>query len=53
MKKTLPPAYLLVAVVLAVALHFLLPLQQLLVFPWRMTGLFPFTLAVLLNVIVD
>jgi protein-S-isoprenylcysteine O-methyltransferase Ste14 len=52
-KKTLPPIYFLVAIVLAVALHLLLPLQQLLVFPWRLAGLFPLGLGIALNLMAD
>lgn len=41
MKKPLPPIYFFGAIVLAVILHFLLPLHQLLAFPWRLLGLVP------------
>ena len=41
MKKALPPTYFLGAIILAVALHFLLPVQQLLALPWRLVGLPP------------
>jgi protein-S-isoprenylcysteine O-methyltransferase Ste14 len=40
-KKVLPPVYFLAAIVLAVALHFLFPIRQLIEFPWRLAGLVP------------
>lgn len=39
MKKPLPPTYFLGAIVVAVALHFLLPIRQLLSFLWRLIGI--------------
>jgi len=53
MKSPLPPTYFLGAIVLAVALHFLLPLRQLLAFPWRLAGLVPLVLGVALNLLAD
>ena len=53
MKKALPQTYFLGAIVLAVALHFLLPLRQLLAFPWRLTGLAPLLIGILLNLLAD
>lgn len=52
-KRTLPPAYFVVAIVLAVVLHFLLPLKQLFVFPWRLAGLFPLVIGIALNLVAD
>jgi len=53
MKRTLPPAYFFRAIVLSVALHFLLPLRQLLVFPWRLIGLAPLLVGIVLNLLAD
>jgi protein-S-isoprenylcysteine O-methyltransferase Ste14 len=53
MKKALPPTYFLGAIGLAVALHFLLPLRQLLAFPWRLTGLAPLVIGIVLNLLAD
>ena len=53
MKKALPPTYFLGAIVLAVTMHFLLPLRQLLAFPWRLTGLAPLVIGILLNLLAD
>jgi len=53
MKKPLPPTYFLGAIVLAVILHFLLPLRQLLAFPWRLLGLVPLVIGIVLNLLAD
>lgn len=52
-KKQQPPTYLLAATFLAAALHFLLPLQQLLVLPWRLVGLVPLVMGIGLNLVAD
>lgn len=53
MKKLLPPTYFLGAIILAVLLHFLLPLHQFLGFPWRLLGLVPVLLGIVLNVLAE
>lgn len=53
MRKTLPPTYFFGALVLAIALHLLLPLRQLLSFPWRLTGFAPLAIGILLNLLAD
>ena len=53
MKKTMPPTYFLGAIILSVALHFLLPVQQLLAFPWRLIGLAPLVAGIVLNLLAD
>jgi protein-S-isoprenylcysteine O-methyltransferase Ste14 len=53
MKRALPPTYFLGAIILAVAVHFAVPLQQLLYFPWRLIGLVPLLLGILLNLLAD
>ncbi len=53
MKKTLPPTYFFGTVVISVALHFLFPLHQLLAFPWRLTGLVPLLVGIVLNLLAD
>ena len=52
-KKTLPPTYFLAAIVLAVALHFVLPGWQLLGFPWRLLGLLPLFVGIGFNLLAD
>lgn len=49
----LPPAILLVAIVLMLALHLVLPIGQVIVFPWRLIGAAPALLGVALNIWVD
>jgi protein-S-isoprenylcysteine O-methyltransferase Ste14 len=53
MKRVLPPAYFLIAILLTVPLHFLLPFRKLIPFPWRLVGLLPLLLGVILNVLAD
>jgi protein-S-isoprenylcysteine O-methyltransferase Ste14 len=40
--RIIPPVYLLLANVLLLAMHFLLPIRQLMEGPWRLVGLVPF-----------
>jgi len=51
MKRVLPPAYFLGAIVLAVALHFVLSIYELWTFPWRLFGLVPLVLGIALNLL--
>ena len=53
MKQPLPPTYFLVAIVVAVALHFLVPIRQLLHFPWRLAGIAPLLIGIVLNLVAD
>jgi protein-S-isoprenylcysteine O-methyltransferase Ste14 len=53
MKQVFPPTYFLGAIILAVLLHFLLPLHQFLGFPWRLLGLVPVLSGIVLNVLAD
>lgn len=53
MKKTLPPVYFLGAIIVEVLLHFLLPLHQFLVFPWRLLGLVFLVIGIVLNALAD
>jgi protein-S-isoprenylcysteine O-methyltransferase Ste14 len=52
-KFALPPTYLLVALVVTVGLHFLLPLATLIPWPWRLIGLAPLAAGVIINLIAD
>jgi protein-S-isoprenylcysteine O-methyltransferase Ste14 len=52
-KKTLPPVYLLLAMVMMALLHLVLPLRQVVVFPWRLVGILPLVLGLALNVTAD
>jgi protein-S-isoprenylcysteine O-methyltransferase Ste14 len=41
------------ALILTVPLHFLLPIKQILLFPWSLLGLFPLVIGVILNLWAD
>jgi protein-S-isoprenylcysteine O-methyltransferase Ste14 len=49
MKKTLPPVYFSGAIIVEVMLHFLLPLHQFPVFPWRLLGIVFLVIGLVLN----
>ncbi len=49
MKKLLPPTWFLMALVLMGILHFVVPVTQIINGPWRLSGLAPLSLGVLLN----
>lgn len=53
MKRTLPPTYLIVALVGMTALHFLWPIHHYLRFPVNLTGLVPLALGISLNIMAD
>ena len=53
MRKLLPPTYFFGAVLLVVVLHFLLPLHQILYFPWCLLGLAPLVIGIMLNLLAD
>jgi len=49
----LPPAYLLLALVAMAGLHLALPWRQIVTFPWRLAGLAPLVLGLILNGAAD
>ena len=53
MKRPLPPTYLLVAIALIVALHFLLSVATIIPFPWNLTGALPLVVGVAVALIAD
>ena len=53
MRKLLPPNYFLGAILLTVILHLLLPVRQILTFPWRLLGLAPLAVGCMLNLLAD
>lgn len=53
MRQVLPPSYFFGAILLAVILHFLLPGYQLVTLPWRLLGLAPLVIGIVLNVLAD
>ena len=52
-KKVLPPTYLLVAIVLILVLHFLLPVYKIVPMPWNILGVVPLACGIALNLVAD
>jgi protein-S-isoprenylcysteine O-methyltransferase Ste14 len=52
-KKILPPTYLLLAILVMLALHFLWPLLKIIPAPWSMLGLIPLLLGIIVAVSGD
>jgi len=52
-KKVLPPTYLFISIVLMLMLHFLLPLYEVITYPWILIGCLPLLLGIALNLIAD
>jgi len=51
--RVLPPVYLMGFIVAMVALHFALPLQAVVAYPWTLLGLLPAVIGVALNLLSD
>jgi protein-S-isoprenylcysteine O-methyltransferase Ste14 len=52
-KRMLPPTYLLVAIVLMLVLHFLLPVYKIVPIPWNILGVVPLACGIALNLVAD
>jgi protein-S-isoprenylcysteine O-methyltransferase Ste14 len=52
-RKLLPPAYVLTAIVLMVALHFIAPAARLIPSPWNLLGVIPLAVGIIINVVAD
>lgn len=52
-KPILPPTYLLIAMLILILLHFVLPLGTSLRIPWNLVGLAPLIAGVVLNLVAD
>ena len=52
-RKLQPPTVFFLAVVLMAGLHFLLPFRQIVPWPWRLLGIIPLALGVVLNLWTD
>ena len=52
-KPVLPPTYLLIAIVIMVALHFIFPTVIIIRMPWNLLGVIPLAVGVILNLIAD
>ena len=52
-KRVLPPTYLLVALLMMVALHFVLPVMKIIPKPWNLIGIIPLLCGIALNLSAD
>jgi len=52
-ERVLPPTYLLVFILIIVAVDLLFPLADVIGFPWKLLGMIPFALGIVINVIAD
>ncbi|MGO9700690.1 MAG: methyltransferase family protein [Xanthobacteraceae bacterium] len=52
-KPLLPPVYFLAGICGMLALHFLLPVHQVLLFPWTLAGIIPAIIGATLNLLAD
>jgi protein-S-isoprenylcysteine O-methyltransferase Ste14 len=52
-KKIMPTIYLLIAIVVMIALHFLLPVMSIIPPPWNLLGIIPLGLGVAINLVAD
>jgi protein-S-isoprenylcysteine O-methyltransferase Ste14 len=52
-RKLLPPAYVLTAIVLMVALHLVAPAARLISSPWNILGIIPLAVGIVINVVAD
>lgn len=52
-KRILPPTWLCIALLVMAALHLLVPLKKLGLYPWSLLGLIPLAAGIVLNLIAD
>jgi protein-S-isoprenylcysteine O-methyltransferase Ste14 len=52
-KKLLPPSYLFFSLLIMIGLHFVLPLLEVIHYPWSLSGLLPLLFGIVLNLIAD
>jgi protein-S-isoprenylcysteine O-methyltransferase Ste14 len=53
MQKLMPPTYLLIAILLCIILHFLIPILYIIPSPWNFLGLVPLLLGIWINLSAD
>lgn len=51
--KMEPPVYLFLSIAIMLLLHFLLPWTRVLSFPWKLFGIIPLVLGIVLNLVAD
>jgi len=52
-KQILPTTYLLIALIIMVLFHFVIPIIKLIPCPWNLLGLIPMVIGILINIIAD
>jgi len=52
-KRILPTTYLLIALIIIVLFHFVIPIIKLIPYPWNLLGLIPMVIGILINIIAD
>lgn len=52
-KRILPTTYLLIALIIIVLFHFVIPIIKLIPYPWNLLGLIPMVIGILINFIAD
>lgn len=52
-RQILPPTYFIIAIFLTIPIHFLIPLKQIIYFPYNLTGLLLLILSGVLNILAD
>jgi protein-S-isoprenylcysteine O-methyltransferase Ste14 len=52
-KQILPPTYMLIALIVMLALHFIFPIYKLLPLPWNLIGLIPLVIGIVFNFLAD
>jgi protein-S-isoprenylcysteine O-methyltransferase Ste14 len=52
-KRALPPTYLLVAIILQLLLHFVVPVVKFIPSPWNLLGILPLAAGMVMNLVAD
>jgi protein-S-isoprenylcysteine O-methyltransferase Ste14 len=53
MQKLMPPTYLLIAIMICIALHFLIPIRYVIPSPWNILGFVPLLFGIWINLSAD
>jgi protein-S-isoprenylcysteine O-methyltransferase Ste14 len=52
-RRILPTAYLLIALIIMLVLHFIIPILMLITVPWNLIGIIPLIIGILVNLLAD
>jgi protein-S-isoprenylcysteine O-methyltransferase Ste14 len=52
-KKALPPTYLLSSILIIIFLHYLLPIAEIIHYPWQLAGGLPLLIGIIFNLMAD